>query len=399
MECTRMARPKRSSKRLDKPRDSRPLRELKEDLGFDEPEWEEFLRHALDGFTDYENAYDPEPDEPLRLSEVPEEWFEGLDPLACVTLRVLKDARPEIAEAVAYYFVQVGLPEPGELSAPPGLGACWLFLARQGIESPVETRRLAHVALHVPQDFFRGLDDTDVVPQCRLILDALQPIDAWDLHALLAAVDLSRLHERAIYHVFKDMMGSAEIPSEVKRELCRGILECPDAVERMAQRGKAVRAALGTDEGWASTPLSYAGIDRVASHHIPGGLKRHAVVSLVRHAGEPLRDVLGAYFMKPDRNQLDAIAMTEGAVDLIREYAEELDDDSVRRLLSRASKDGLAPMRLAAYRAGAERFGRDYARPALKDPARLFRDWAGKYLSAEKPNRRTRSKAQPDEGA
>lgn len=167
-----MARPKQASKRVDKPRDSRPLRELKEDLALDEPDWDEFLRHALDGFTDYENTYGPEPDTSLRLSEVPAEWFEEVEPLAYVTLRVLKDARPEIAAPVAYFFVQVALPEPDELQAPPALGASWLFLARQDIESPVETRSLAHLALQCPEDFFRGVEDDGVVPLCRLILEA-----------------------------------------------------------------------------------------------------------------------------------------------------------------------------------------------------------------------------------
>ncbi len=86
--------------------------------------------------------------------------------------------------------------------------------------------------------------------------------------------------------------------------------------------------------------------------------------------------------------------MSEGAVDLIRAHGDDLDQDKVKRLLSRAIKLGLGPVRLAAYRAGAERFGMDYARPALKDSARMVRDWAGKYLSANKPRRQTRSQSQ-----
>ena len=86
-----MARPKKSSKRVDQPRNSRPLRELKQDLALDEPEWQEFLRQLrLDGFTDYENAHDPDHDETLvRLSDVPEGWFEEVDPLGLVTFLVL----------------------------------------------------------------------------------------------------------------------------------------------------------------------------------------------------------------------------------------------------------------------------------------------------------------------
>jgi hypothetical protein len=96
-----MARPKKATKRIDRPRDSRPVRELREDLGLDEPAWQEFLRHALDGFTDFENACDPGHDSHLRLSEVPIGWFEEIDPLGHVTLRVLREARHEIAVRVA----------------------------------------------------------------------------------------------------------------------------------------------------------------------------------------------------------------------------------------------------------------------------------------------------------
>ena len=42
--------------------------------------------------------------------------------------------------------------------------------------------------LHVPEDFFRGVEDDDMVPLCRLILEALEPIDVSDLHALMVAV-------------------------------------------------------------------------------------------------------------------------------------------------------------------------------------------------------------------
>ena len=62
-----MARPKKPKARADQPRDSRAVRELKEDLGLDETDWQEFLRHALDGFADYEKASFFESDVRLRL--------------------------------------------------------------------------------------------------------------------------------------------------------------------------------------------------------------------------------------------------------------------------------------------------------------------------------------------
>ena len=390
-----MARPKKASKRVDQPRASRPLRELKEDLALDEPEWEEFLRHALDGFTDYEKAHAHDYDTPLRLSEVPEEWFEEVDPLGLVTLRVLKQAGPEIATPVAYFFVQVALPEPDEIQAAPGLGTSWLYLARQEVECPVETRDLAHLALHVPEDFFRGVEDDDMVPLCRLILEALEPIDVSDLHALMVAVASARRRDRTIFHLFKDLMNSDAINPEIKGEMCRGVLESPDEIGRIARRAAEIGSTLRA-KGRDVVASSYCAIESPVFYKRHEVLKRHAVRTLVDHVGEPLRDVIGAYFLASHGDQLAAIAMSEGALDLIRGRAEELDDDTVKRLLARAVKTGLGPVRQAAYRAGAERFGPDYARPALRDKARMVRDWAQKYLAAGKTKRGSRARKGPE---
>jgi hypothetical protein len=44
-------------------------------------------------------------------------------------------------------------------------------------------------------------------------------------------------------------------------------------------------------------------------------------------------------------------------------------------------------IRPAAYRVGAELFGREFARPALVDTAGSVRDWARKYLATGKMKR------------
>lgn len=68
-------------------------------------------------------------------------------------------------------------------------------------------------------------------------------------------------------------------------------------------------------------------------------------------------------------------------LDLIGRHAEELEPEVIRRLLHKAIKHGLAPVRQAAYRIGAERFGLDFARPALKDQAGRVRQWATKVFA------------------
>ena len=129
------------------------------------------------------------------------------------------------------------------------------------------------------------------------------------------------------------------------------------------------------------------------------GLQRHAVRALAEDVGEPLRDVLAEFFLRPDRDPQSADAVTQGALDLIRQHAEELGPDDARPLLRQAVKRGAAVVRQAAYRVGAERFGPDFARPALRDHARAVRDWAEKLLKRDpgKPGRKavSRRRASP----
>ena len=96
-------------------------------------------------------------------------------------------------------------------------------------------------------------------------------------------------------------------------------------------------------------------------------LKRHAVYALVENIGEPLPDVIDEFFLRSYRDQQSTEAVTEGVLDLIGLHAEELGPDVVRKLIGKAIKRGLAPVRQAAYRIGAEQFGVNFARPALRD--------------------------------
>ena len=133
------------------------------------------------------------------------------------------------------------------------------------------------------------------------------------------------------------------------------------------------------------------------------GLQRHAVRALAENVGEPLRDILAEFYLRPDRDPQGADAVTQGDLDLARHHAEELGPDDVRSLLRKAIKRGSAVVRQAAYRVGAEQFGPDFARPALRDNARVVRDWADKLLMRDtvKPGRkvshRRRSSPSQDE--
>ena len=192
-----MAR-KKSVARADLPRPSRALHALREALGLDEEDWQAFLWHARHGFADYEQANWMAPSSQLRLRDVPAEWLEDPEALGYVAVRVLTEGRAELVAPVARHFLRICDPEPGSLHGPPGIGLAWLRLAQQGLDPPIETARLIHLALHTPRDFFQVVtaDDLPPSPAC-LILEGRGVIEAWDLHALLVAVDRGRICPRA----------------------------------------------------------------------------------------------------------------------------------------------------------------------------------------------------------
>jgi hypothetical protein len=397
-----MAR-KKSAARADQPRPSKALRALREALGLDEADWQAFLRHARHGFADYEQANWIGPKSTLRLRDVPAEWFEDPEALGYVAVRVLTEGEAELLTPVARHLLRVCVPEPGSFHGPPGIGLAWLHLARRGLDPPIAPDRLIHLALHMPQDFFHAVAEEDLLPLGRLILEGRGAIEAWDLHALLAAVDRARISVRAPFRLFNDLMATDWIPAGMKREFCRGLLACPPEAQRLKERVEALHASIHADpERVHRYPMMWLELIRLDLRRWLPGLQRHAVRALAEDVGEPLRDVLAEFFLRPDRDPQSADAVTQGALDLVRHHAEELGPDDVRPLLRQAIKRGSAVVRQAAYRIGAERFGPDFARPALRDNARVVRDWADRLLVRDtgkpgrKPNRRRRSSPSKD---
>ncbi len=376
-----MAKAKKRTPRADHPRDSRALRELKEDLGLDGADWQEFLRLALAGFADYEEDHVFDSDIGLRLGNVPAVWFESPDPLGFVTLRVLKEGNPEIAARTAWYFLQIGEPEPNESYGPPGMGASWLYLERQGVDAPVNPSGLARLAVQTPESFFQGISEDDLLPLSRLILENWKPLEAWDLHAVLVAVARSKIHTRAPFRVFDEMMTFDGIPRDLKREFCRGILECADEGRRIRERGEALRASFRQGAEWMSIPHTYFDIQYGGVGRLHPGLKRHAVRALVEELGEPLEGVISEFFLQDHGDNQSTAAVSAGVLDLIRIHAETLGPEVVKRWLSKGIKKGSAFVRKASYRAGLELFGS----PLRAPPSTIRPGWSVTGRSKRSP--------------
>jgi hypothetical protein len=212
---------------------------------------------------------------------------------------------------------------------------------------------------------------------------------------VIAAVDRARIHVRAPFRLFNGLMTADWINADLKREFCRGLLGCAPEAERLRARRAALRSAMDADdEVFFRTPKAWLDlIDSGIGSRIPT-LKRHAVFALVENLGEPLLDVVDEFFLKNQSGQAATEAVSEGVLDLIGLHATNLGPEVVRRLIGKAIKRGLAAVRQAAYRIGAEQFGLDFVRPALKDDAGMVRKWAAKLLETKKlqPARKTTSK-------
>jgi hypothetical protein len=390
-----MASPKKPPARRDQPRRSVALDKLREALGLDDEDWQSYLWHARRGFSDFERANVGDSGSVLRLRDVPASWFENRDAMGYVALRVFQEGADALGIPVAQHLLKICDPGPVYHSTIPGIGPAWLLLARAGLAPPIETARLIHLALDVPTDFFHGVAEDDLPALCRLIMEGRGSIEAWDLHAVMAAAQEARIHVRAPFRLFENLMAVDWISPEAKREFCRGLLECRAETQRLEERCKDVITTFETNfERVTHVPrvwreLGYFGV----GSKLPT-LSRHAVYALVENIGEPLPEVIDEFFLRSYRDPAHTSAVAEGIMDLVALHAQELGPDAVRKLINKAIKHGLAPVRQAAYRIGAAQFGLEFARPALKDDTRLVRDWAAKLLATKKlqPARKTRSK-------
>jgi hypothetical protein len=330
---------------------------------------------------------------------VPDGWWEEPESMGYVFLRVVREAEAELAARVAWYFLQIYDPEVDYGLVPPGTGVAWLHVSRHGLTPPVEPAFLTRQALVDPEDFFQGVSEHDVLPLCRLILEAEKAIQAWDVHAVFAAVDSARLHIRAPFRLFNDLMAADWISSDLKREFCRGLLGCAPEAERLRERRAALRSATESgDEVYFRTPKAWLDLINCGIGSKLPTLKRHAVFALVENLGEPLLDVVHEFFLKDHGGPAATEAVSEGVLDLIGLHAANLGPEVVRKLIGKAIKRGLAPVRQAAFRIGAEQFGLNFVRPALKDDAGLVRNWAAKLLKTKKlqPARKTTPKKPPN---
>jgi hypothetical protein len=379
-----MARSTRTDRVKDQLRPSKAAQRMRESLGLSAADWQSFLWHARNGFADFERWHDGPHDTALSLKEVPAQWLEDPEAIGWVALRVIREGNARLAAPLARYFLDRYRPGRSPEPLPPALGIAWLALARAGMDPPIEPARLAEMALYAPRSFLLGIDEPDLLELSRCLLEARGAIEAHDLHALFAAVDRAQIQVRAPYRLFESLIKQDWLPERVKRDFCRGLLGCEREMARLREWREGLRASFVADpEKLCLIPGCWADVmDSGVGSRLPG-LRRHAVCALVEDLGEPLDVVVREFLLRPYPDQESESAVSMGVLDLIARHAKALGEKRVKSHLAKAIKHGLAHVRQAAYRVGAECFGLAYARPALKDPAGLVRNWAAKTLETK----------------
>jgi hypothetical protein len=367
------------------------LRQLRESLGLDAANWAAFQEHARAGFADFERRHWFTATTTLRLEDVPAEWLGNPEALGHVVLRVLKSGNDRLAVPVAEFFLRICDPGDNILLRPPGIGLAWLYLAQRGLNVPAEPARLVHLALCMPAAFFQGVSEEELLALGRLMLEASGSPKAWDLHLLLAAVDQARLHARASFQLFDDLMAADWLPCEVKEEFCLGLLGCSPQQERLRERAGAARRLLPPDtERLTLLPGVLLQVASQGLGVLAPGMQRHAVRALVEALGWTVQAVAQEFFLRAGAEQRYGDMIDLGVLDVVRSRPAELESADLRKLLERAIGDGSVSVRKAAYRIGLEQFGREFVRPGLKDSAQAVRKWASRALEegAVKPGRR-----------
>jgi hypothetical protein len=285
------------SSRSREPRPSKALQRLRDAIGLDPAGWQAFLGHARNGFADYERAHWSKYDEPLDLPDVPKEWFGDPESLGYVVIRVLREADADLAIPVAQFFLHICEPAADHVMEPPGMGLAWLYLRQHGLACPVEPARLAYVAMQIPGPFFQGVAEEDLLALGRLVLEAKGAPGAWDLQALVAAVEHAQIHAHAPFRLFDGLMSADWIPREVKREFCRGLLGCSPEEDRLREQSAAINDLIEAD----SAQMDH--IPRMELAHIElrrkmPGLRRHAVLALVEGVGESALNAIREFLLR-----------------------------------------------------------------------------------------------------
>lgn len=165
--------------------------------------------------------------------------------------------------------------------------------------------------------------------------------------------------------IFDHVMGLASITKSLKREVCQVVVQ------------NAIPFPRG--EYQHPIPTTAEEQDRLSIRFLPGGVRRRAVVWLARLGRDPHE--LLKRLLKPNTVRgYGGDQVASGALDLLDEMWEGIDDETRLGLLRKAADLPDTAVRKRAYILGEKYLGLDFLRQSLDDKAKSLREWARERL-------------------
>lgn len=125
--------------------------------------------------------------------------------------------------------------------------------------------------------------------------------------------------------------------------------------------------------------------DRLSIRFLPGNVRRRAVTWLARLGRDP--DELLKRLLKPNTVRgYGGDQVASGALDLLNEEWDDLEDENRLTLLRRAADLPDTAVRRRAYILGEKHLGLDFLKQSLDDKAKSLREWAKERLEAREGN-------------
>lgn len=165
--------------------------------------------------------------------------------------------------------------------------------------------------------------------------------------------------------IFDHVMSQPLISKSLKREVCQVV----------------VQNAIPFPRGEYQHPIETTAEeqDRLSIRFLPGGVRRRAVVWLAR-LGRDSNELLKRLLKPNTVRGYGGDQVASGALDLLDEMWEQIDDEGRLALLNKAADLPDTAVRKRAYILGEKYLGLDFLRQSLDDKAKSLREWAKERL-------------------
>jgi hypothetical protein len=204
-------------------------------------------------------------------------------------------------------------------------------------------------------------DKSYVFPACRGVFGDVRVSRIESIELILMVLTAKEAIGPNGREIFDYLMGLDSLNKSLKREVC-------DIV---------VAEAIPFPRGEFDHPLptSAQEQDRLSIRFLPGNVRRRAVVWLAR-LGRDAEELLKRLLKPNTVRGYGGEQVASGALDLLNEYWEEIEEETRLELLRKAAELPDTAVRKRAYILGEKEIGLDFLKQSLDDKAKSLRQWA-----------------------